>query len=197
MEIRPARGGELARVGDLTAQAYLADDLIADDDRYVDELRSAYRRAQEAEVLVAALDTAVVGTVTLAAPGSPWAEIAQDGELEMRMLAVDPGQRGRKTGARLVRALLERARDQGARSVVLSTLEEMRAARRLYEQMGFRRVPDRDWEIDGRPMHVYELAIADARLTDDTDDTADADPATDGAQPQAGEDEGGQTEHPG
>lgn len=159
MEIRPAHEEELARVGDLTAQAYLADDVIADDDRYVDELRSAYRRAHEADVLVAVIESAVVGTVTLAAPGTAWADVAEEGELEMRMLAVDPGQRGRKIGERLVRAVVDLARERGARRVVLTTLETMRAAERLYEQAGFRRVPDRDRTVDGHDMRVFALEL--------------------------------------
>lgn len=159
MEIRLAHTDELPRVGDLTAQAYLADDLIGDEDRYVDELRSARRRAAEAEVLVAAVDSAVIGTITLAAPGSAWAEIARGGEREIRMLAVDPEMRGKKIGTRLVEAVLDRARSTGVERLVLSSLEEMRAAQHVYEQLGFQRVPERDWDLDGRPMRVYELEL--------------------------------------
>lgn len=162
MEIRIAQPDELARVGDLTAQAYIADDLLGDDSYYVDELRAAARRGQEADVLVAVIGSAVVGTVTLAAPGTEWAEIARDDEHELRMLAVDPEMRGQGLGDALVRTAIERARAAGVRRLVLSSLEQMRAAQRVYERIGFTRVPDRDWDVRGRPMRVYELALDEA-----------------------------------
>ncbi|NCT90657.1 GNAT family N-acetyltransferase [Cellulomonas sp. APG4] len=160
MQIRTAHEDELARVGDLTAQAYLADGLIEADHDYVDELRSAVRRAHEATVLVAVESGAVVGTVTLTGHGSEWAEVARDGEAEIRMLAVDPLARGRGVGERLVVAAVDAARERGARAFVLSSLEEMRTAHRIYERLGMVRVPERDWSVEGYRMRVYSLALA-------------------------------------
>lgn len=162
MQIRTAHEDELARVGDLTAQAYLADDLIEADHEYVDELRAAVRRAREATVLVAVESGAVVGAVTLTGHGSEWAEVAREGEAEIRMLAVDPQARGRGAGERLVVAAIDAARAQGARAFVLSSLEEMRTARRIYERLGMVRVPARDWSVEGYRMRVYHLDLAAA-----------------------------------
>lgn len=159
MEIRPALTDELARVGDLTAQAYLADDLIDADHRYVEELRAAVRRAEEATVLVAVEEGAVIGTVTLTDGDSPWVEIAGPGEAELRMLAVDPVARGQGVGERLARAALELARERGASTLVLSSLDRMRTAHRVYERLGMVRAEDRDWEVEGHPMRVYTLDL--------------------------------------
>jgi ribosomal protein S18 acetylase RimI-like enzyme len=41
--------------------------------------------------------------------------------------------------------LVEEARRRGKHAMVCSSLAEMRAAHRIYERLGFRRAPERDW----------------------------------------------------
>lgn len=146
VEIRPPRPEEYALAGEVTVLAYEADGHLADDVGYDATLRDVARRAEEAEVLVA-VDGAgkVVGTVTIVLPGSEFAEISRPGELEFRMLAVAPSARGRGIGEALINAVFERARALGLRKVVLSSLERMRSAHRLYERLGFTRLAERDW----------------------------------------------------
>lgn len=148
--IRVARPDDVVAVGELTAEAYLADGLITDEDDYAAELRDAQRRADEATLLVATSPTpdgreAVVGTITVAPYGSSYAEVAEPGEVELRMLAVAPEARHHGYAAQLIRAALREALTHGARRVVLSTLDEMVAAQRLYDRLGFVREPERDW----------------------------------------------------
>ena len=146
LTIRPAHPHELDTVGELTARAYLADGPIGD--RYAAMLADAHARARDAELLVA-VDAGgrVLGTVTIALPGRKFADVARDGELEFRMLAVDPTARGRGVGEALVRAVLDRARTLALPRVILSSQQRMTAAHRLYERLGFRRLPDRDWVV--------------------------------------------------
>ncbi len=153
-EVRVARDDDVAQAGALTAEAYHADRLLEDDDEYEAELRDAGRRAQEATVLVAAVPRAggadgpadvVVGTLTLAPAGSSYAEIADEGEIELRMLAVAPEARNRGVAELLVLGALREAVGRGADRVVLSTLDAMAAARRLYARLGFVASPERDW----------------------------------------------------
>lgn len=153
--VRPIEPGDLTRVGVLTAHAYLADGLISEGDDYLVELRDATRRADEAQVLVAVEDEHVVGTVTLAAHGSPYAEIAGPGELEVRMLAVDPAFRGKGVGEMLVRAGIGLGLAEGAEAVILSAMPGMRTARRMYDRIGLYRARERDWAIAGQTMKVY------------------------------------------
>ena len=156
VHVRVAGPADLEQVGRLTAHAYLADDLIDPDHSYVEELRDAARRADEATVLVAVDGDRVLGTITLAPAGSPYAEIAGPEEFELRMLAVDPGSRGQRIGELLMRAAIERGLGCGARAVVLTTMPEMVAAQRLYDRMGLRRTPDRDWAGEsGRTFLTY------------------------------------------
>ena len=153
--VRAAEPADLERVGQLTAHAYLADDLISPDHHYLGELRDAVTRAEQATVLVAVEGDELLGTITLAEYGSPYAEIAEPGEHELRMLAVDPAARGRGIGETLMRAAIERGIGWGAHHVVLSTMPAMTTAQRMYERLGLQRVPERDWGVDDHRMLVY------------------------------------------
>lgn len=155
-EIRPPRPDEYAAAGAVTVEAYQEDGHLAGDVGYDKELRDVARRVELAEVLVAIDAVAnVLGTVTIVGPGSEYAEISREGELEFRMLAVTPKARGRGVGDALTRAVLDRARALGLSRVVLSSRAEMRSAHRLYERLGFTRLTERDW----RPFpHILLIA---------------------------------------
>jgi ribosomal protein S18 acetylase RimI-like enzyme len=99
--------------------------------------------------------TALVGTVTLAPAGSSYAEVAEPGEFEVRMLAVAPEARRRGVAEALTRAAMLEAVTVGARRVVLSTLDTMTSAQRLYARLGFVARPDRDWHHEDVVLRVY------------------------------------------
>jgi len=153
--VEPSELGRLQEIGELTALAYLADGLIDNAHPYVPQLRDASARAEHALLLAifdgGAGEGKIVGTITLVPPGSKFAELAQDDEFELRMLAVSPMERGRGIGAELTRAALEMAVERGARRVVLSTMDTMHAAHRLYERIGFLRREDLDWVVVNNP----------------------------------------------
>lgn len=158
--IRVARPDDVVAVGALTAEAYVADGLLADDDDYAAELRDAQRRADEAVLLVATSPTpdgreATVGTITVAPYGSSYAEVAEPGEVELRMLAVAPEARHQGIAARLMRAAQREALTLGARRLVLSTQDAMAAAQRLYDRLGFVREPERDWGHEVVHLRVF------------------------------------------
>jgi len=144
VEIRPARVEELEAVGALTVAAYV-DFTLGPDDPYVARLADAATRRREAELWVATDGDLVVGTVTSCPPGSPWRELAATHEGEFRMLAVHPDARGRGVGRALARLCEDRAREAGATAMVLSSLSGMRAAHRVYDHLGYLRLPERDW----------------------------------------------------
>jgi ribosomal protein S18 acetylase RimI-like enzyme len=81
-------------------------------------------------------------------------------EAEIRALAVAPGVQNGGVGTGLLLTALNWAELAGARRVVLSTLPGMRAAHRLYERNGFRRLPDRDWSPRaGVQLLAYSLEL--------------------------------------
>ncbi len=145
--VDPSDPAELDAVGRLTLAAYDHDGYLGEaEDGYRSELLAAEDRAREAQLVVAVDDDGtLLGTVTFARAGTPWAEVSGPGEAEFRMLAVAAHARGRGVGDALTRWCLDRARADGCRGVVLSTLPAMHGAHRLYERLGFARTPDRDW----------------------------------------------------
>ncbi|MFV0632569.1 GNAT family N-acetyltransferase [Demequina sp.] len=149
--VDPSESSRLTEIGQLTALAYLADGLVDQAHPYIPQLRDAHARAQEAEllILVDGEDGSgpVQGTITLVPPGSGLSELASGDEYELRMLAVSPIERGRGIGAKLTQAAMDLAVERGAARVVLSTMESMHVAHRLYERMGFVRREDLDWIV--------------------------------------------------
>lgn len=145
LEIRCAASPEFPAVAELCVAAYAP--FVTGDDHYLAVLRDVARRASAAELLVAVEpdDGRPLGTVTFVPDGGPLGEIAGPDEAEFRMLAVDPAAHGRGVGTALLRRVLDDSRRRGNHGVVCSSLPEMRAAHRIYQRLGFRRAPERDW----------------------------------------------------
>jgi ribosomal protein S18 acetylase RimI-like enzyme len=161
VEVRLAHDGELARVGEITVEAYVDEGFIAPDADYVEDLADATARACEAEVWVAVEDGAVLGSVTFCPSGSAWAELARDGEGEFRMLGVAASARRRGVAEALVVRCIERSGELGYRSIVMSSMPQMAAAHRLYERLGFVRLPDRDWSpVEGLTLLAFTRPVS-------------------------------------
>ena len=128
-------------------------------DAYADELRDAERRAREATLLVALLppgegdgatagddDLVVVGTVTLAPYGTSYAEVAEPGELEIRMLAVAPEARRRGIAELLVaRGAPRGGRRRGRRAWCSRRSTRWRPRSGCTSGSASSRCPERDW----------------------------------------------------
>jgi ribosomal protein S18 acetylase RimI-like enzyme len=160
--VREARPGELRAAGDVVVHAYRALEGEAHE-TYLEEVRDAAGRAASCPVLVAVdEDTGtVLGCVTFVpGPGNPLAELSGETQAEFRMLGVAPEAQGRGIGEALVQACIARARQAGRTGIVISTSPVMHAAHRLYERLGFRRAPDRDWEpVPGIRLWAYSLDL--------------------------------------
>lgn len=106
----------------------------------------------KASILLAALDPAqsdkIVGSMTLAVFRLPtgvrsWIED----------VVVDGNERGRGIGEKLVRAAVERARREGAKTVDLTSRPSREAANRLYRRCGF----------ETRETNIYRFTIEQSR----------------------------------
>lgn len=160
LAIRPVKPAEYERVGDLTAQAYASLEEFEDADFYVDELRDVAGRARDAEVFVALMDGEIVGGITFvgnaASPLSEWDDVDAAG---IRMLAISPRVQGKGLGRRLTEFTIERARQLGKKRMLLHSASFMHSAHRLYESMGFERVPESDFEVEPVLLLGYRLEL--------------------------------------
>jgi ribosomal protein S18 acetylase RimI-like enzyme len=77
-------------------------------------------------------------------------------ECYLAELYVTPAQRGNGFGRALMEAALHEARERGADTMEIGVDEPDRAARRLYESLGF---SNRSGGDDGAVMYVYELDL--------------------------------------
>ncbi len=160
--VRLVRDDELEAAGDVVATAYREQPGMDEDEEYLAEVRDARGRARACEILVAIDgDGSIVGCVSyLPDPGGPMSEVARDGEAEFRMLGVLPEGRGAGVGRALAEACIERARASGRSGIVLSTPPEWTVGQRLYERLGFVRVPERDHEpVEGFSLWAYALPL--------------------------------------
>ncbi|MBF6354836.1 GNAT family N-acetyltransferase [Nocardia higoensis] len=158
--MRTATATDHRRIGELTVAVYVGEGYVSPDSPYVDELADTARRAGSATLLVAEHEGEVVGSLTVARPGTPYADIARPGELEFRMLAVSSGARGLGAGTALVRTVIGLARAESFGAVVLTTMPAMADARRLYDRLGFIHAPQRDWATpSGLPLTVMRLPV--------------------------------------
>ena len=144
--MRPARDDELDRVGDLTVRAYVEGTSLDQASDYVHQLRRSRDRAAASPLLVAVIDDEVVGAISLCPYASEWAEVARPGELELRMLAIDPARRGRGIADQLIEAAAAFALTRADQALVISVIEDNTPAHRLYARHSFVRRPDRDWD---------------------------------------------------
>jgi ribosomal protein S18 acetylase RimI-like enzyme len=155
--VRPVEPAEHEAVAELTAAVYA--ELTSSD--YEPALRDVASRAATATVLVALDGTRLVGAITVATRLGPWAEQAVPAEAIIRMLAVVPDARGAGVGEALARASVEAARADGCTLVRLSSQDNMHAAHRLYERLGFVRTPSFDWSpMPDLLLRAYALPLA-------------------------------------
>ena len=149
MKVRLAEPPEYAALGAITVAAYAAVPGYVSEPDYEAELSDVGARAGAADtdVLVAVGDdgTLLGGVTYVASPTSPQAEYDDTEAAGFRMLAVDPAAQGAGAGAALVDAVVQRARADGRRRVIIHSTPWMTTAHGLYRRRGFERRPDLDW----------------------------------------------------
>jgi ribosomal protein S18 acetylase RimI-like enzyme len=151
--VRDARDSEQGAIRALTLGAYGEYATIMAPTAW-HGLESAILTALEsktADRIVAERDGRIVGSVMLFPPeANAYGEYAAPGSApELRLLAVDPAERGHGIGEALVAECVRRARASGATELGLHSSASMKAAVRMYAKLGFERAPERDFQPDG------------------------------------------------
>jgi ribosomal protein S18 acetylase RimI-like enzyme len=159
LTVEQARPEDFARIAQLTVDVYVGGGLATP--AYAPELADVAGRAERAELLVVRDPSGrVVGSVALVLTGDFGNVITSDAEAAFRMLVVDPSAQGEGVGELLVTTCLDRARRAGKRRMVISTDPLMTTAHRLYERLGFTRLPERDWRPEpGVDLLVYSREL--------------------------------------
>lgn len=159
LSVESARPEDYARIAELTVGVYVDGALASD--AYTPQLADVAGRAARSDLLVVRdAQGRVVGSVALVLSGDFGEVTTSDDEAAFRMLVVDPAARGQGIGELLVRTCLDRAGAAGKRRMVISTDPRMTTAHRLYERLGFTRLPERDWSpMPGIGLLVYSREL--------------------------------------
>jgi ribosomal protein S18 acetylase RimI-like enzyme len=127
---------------------------------YLHHVADVGARLSQVPVLGCFLGEQLIGSVTLVLDeASEYAEGLQVGEAGIRMLGVDPKAQRHGAGRALVTACLDRARADQKHAVALHTNVQMVQAQRLYERMGFVRVPERDLTLPQVKLLGYRRSL--------------------------------------
>jgi ribosomal protein S18 acetylase RimI-like enzyme len=161
LEIRRAERRDAELLGAVTERVYRAGGWAGE--QYAKVLRDGQSRIDDAVVFVGLIGGTIVGTSTLALPGTRFAETGGPDETEIRMLAVDERARGRGVGNLLLEACEAHTQTASVSAVVLSTESDMHAAHRLYARRGYVHVRERDWQVNGFQLLVYRRELASLR----------------------------------
>ena len=163
MLVRTAEPRDFDAVGDLCFEAYLAGGGLTEgpDDPYGDVLRDVAPRAATGLLLVVdGPDGTPLATATVAAAGTPFAQVARVGEIEVRHLAVAPRAWGQGLSDLLMDWIEDHARAEGAEAIALSVLDGNRYSTGLYLRRGYIAQPERDWIPDGvTQLRVFRKAL--------------------------------------
>ena len=89
----------------------------------------------------------LLGTVATPRPGEHISELGRDGELDFRLLAVDPAARRRGIGVLLTEHVIALARQRELHRVVMNSGPSMVGAHALYERLGFVRLTERETRV--------------------------------------------------
>lgn len=120
------------------------------------QIQKVGQRAEQATIWVAERAGQVIGSVTLAVAGEPFADVALGDELEFRMLVVDPAVQRSGAGKALVEAIIAYAKVlEGINGVSLTTGSSWDSAQALYRKTGFQRVPERDWFVPNTDIKLF------------------------------------------
>jgi ribosomal protein S18 acetylase RimI-like enzyme len=145
--IRNANSEELEQVALLLKEAYQQYEKFLPREifqSYPEDIMNVRSRLPESELIVAEQEGRLVGTVTLYLRQSE-SRVWPQGWASVRLLGVLPAYRNRGIGRELMEECIRRCKKEGIHILGLHTTEAMATAKKMYERMGFIRVPEFDF----------------------------------------------------
>jgi predicted N-acetyltransferase YhbS len=113
-------------------------------DHYLRNLRDLVTADRGVQITIAGLGLRLVGAVAFIADAGMSGDDRHRRWATLRALAVDPAVRGAGIGQRLVGWCIGQARQHDAPAIYLHSAIFQATAHRLYERLGFKRMPERD-----------------------------------------------------
>lgn len=157
-EIRLARRQDASAVTNLWTEAYVIEGKGGRALPYVEA--DFFETASHARIFVTERDAKVVGVVALSPPGAPGRAVARADEAELSRLVVSASVRRLGIGRELIDHCHALASTAGWSAIALWSRRYQRAAHRLYESLGYERVPERDrTDEGGHERLVFRLAL--------------------------------------
>lgn len=159
--IREAAGRDAPLVAALWTEAYVTNGVGGRSEPY--EETDFFSSAQEGDVFVAEDAGGISGVVVLRGPGASGGAVAAPEEAELSRLAVARRCRGRGIGRALAEHCARRAAARSWPAISLWSRPAQTEAHRLYESLGYRRLPERDSiDASGHARVVFRLELGDA-----------------------------------
>ncbi len=151
--VRDARFEEIGVIADILKEAYKQYSSRMPPEEwqfYMNDIVDVRSRWGTADLIVADLNDHIAGTVTIyfKAPGPP-EEWWPEGWAGIRLLAVHPDYRGLGIGKMLMNDCIKRCKERDVKTIGLHTTKIMDIARGMYERMGFKRIPQFDFQVEG------------------------------------------------
>jgi ribosomal protein S18 acetylase RimI-like enzyme len=159
VQIRPATDQDAAVAAQLWTEAYAGRGPNGEGRREPYAERDFRKAVERGEVLVAERGAEVVGIVVHLPPGATGRAVAGPGESELLRLAVAESARRQGTGRALAEACAALARTVGAEAIALWSRPYQTEAHRLYESLGYARVPGRDGHDEDGSRLVFVLSL--------------------------------------
>ena len=153
---QPEDAGEVNRIALAAWDEYR--NLFSDWPRTRSFFAASASRAAEMDLLIATAASRIVGLVGYVAPGRKREDFFPADWALMRLLSVDPAERGQGIGRRLSEECIARARRERASIIGLHTSPALTIALPMYLRLGFvhyRDIPDRN----GLPYATYALQL--------------------------------------
>ncbi len=178
IHIRPAKPSEYTEIGQLLVEVYSNLEGFPkekDQPAYYNILRSVSTFASNpgTEILVAVTnDDTLLGAVVYVSDmkyyGSGGTATTELNSAGFRLLAVNPGTRGKGIGKLLTLECIQRARSRNLRQVIIHTTKAMMTAWAMYERIGFVRATDLDFMQGELPVYGFRLML-DSTSNNQTD----------------------------
>ncbi len=159
MRIRPATDEDAAVAAQLWTEAYAGRGPGGEGRREPYDERDFHEVVERSEALVAEREREVVGIVVHLPPGATGRAVAEPSESELSRLAVAESARRQGAGRALAEACAVLASTADAEAIALWSRPYQTEAHRLYESLGYVRVPGRDGRDEDGSRLVFVLSL--------------------------------------